>query len=89
MRIKSGFVIEKVGNSYLAVATGARAATFRALIRLNATGAFLWNLLAERDMTESELLSRMLEEYEVTEELAAQDISKFIDLLKKAEILDA
>ena len=89
MKIKTGFVIEQVGNSYLAVATGERAATFRALIRLNGTGAFLWRLLAENDMSEADLLSCMLEEYDVTEELASRDIATFIDLLKKADILDA
>ena len=89
MKIKSGFVIEQVGNSYLAVATGERASTFRALIRLNATGAFLWRLLAEKNMSSEELLSSMLEEYDVTEELAKQDIAKFVELLEKADILDA
>ena len=89
MKIKSGFVIEQVGGSYLAVATGERAASFRALIRLNDTGAFLWRLLSEGDMTKEELLSRMLEEYDVTEELAKRDITKFLEMLLKADILDA
>lgn len=89
MKIKSGFVIEQVGGSYLAVATGERAASFRALIRLNDTGAFLWKLLSEGDMTKEELLSRMLEEYDVTEELAKRDITKFLEMLLKADILDA
>ena len=89
MKIKSGFVIEQVGSSYLAVATGERASTFRALIRLNGTGAFLWRLLTEKDMSVDELLSCMLNEYDVTEELAKKDIEKFVELLEKADILDA
>ena len=88
MKIKSGFVIEQVGGAYLAVATGERAATFRALVRLNGTGAFLWRLIAENDMTEEELLSSMLEEYDVEEQRAKHDIANFLDTLKKADILD-
>ena len=47
MRIKEGFVLEKVGDGYLAVAVGGRADSFSGLVRLNSTGAFLWNNLAE------------------------------------------
>ena len=89
MRIKNGFVIEKVGASYLAVATGERASEFNALIRLNGTGAFLWNLLSEQDRTDEELLSLMLEEYEVDREIAKKDIEMFKNQLLKGGLLDA
>ena len=88
MKIKSGFVIQQVGSSYLAVATGERASEFRALVRLNGTGAFLWKLLAEGDKTEDELLSSMLDEYDVTEQIARRDISAFHKTLAEAGILD-
>ena len=55
MKIKEGFVVEKVGNAYLAVAVGERADNFNALIHMNSTGAYIWEKLAERDMTEGEL----------------------------------
>ena len=55
MKIKSGFVLEKVGGGYLAVAVGARAREFSGLVRMNGTGAFLWNKLCEADMTVEEL----------------------------------
>lgn len=89
MKIKSGFVIEQVGSSYLAVATGERAASFRALVRLNSTGAFLWGLLSEGDITRDELVDKMLEEYDVERPLAERDIDNFISMLEKAEILNA
>ena len=88
MKIKSGFVIQQVGSSYLAVATGERASEFRALVRLNGTGAFLWNLLAESEKTEEELLAAVLDEYDVTEELALRDIRAFHKTLLDTGILD-
>ena len=39
MRIKSGFVLEKVGEEYLAVAVGERAKEFSGFVRLNGSGA--------------------------------------------------
>ncbi len=88
MKIKSGFVVEKVGNRYLAVAIGERADDFNALIRMNGTGAFLWNLLAEKDMTKDELLSAMLDEYDVDTERAKADILAFLAALRGAGLLD-
>jgi len=89
MKIKEGFVIEKVGASYLAVATGKIADEFHALVRLNSTGAFLWYKLAEGERTEEELLALMLDEYDVSEEIARADIAGFVKSLADAGILDA
>ena len=41
VKIKSGFVLEEVGGSYLAVAVGEDSSQFSSLVKLNATGAFL------------------------------------------------
>ena len=88
MKIKEGFVIEKVGATYLAVATGKIASEFHALVRLNSTGAFLWNKLNEADRTEGELISLLLEEYDVTEDIASRDVGAFVKSLRDAGILD-
>ena len=87
MKIKDGFVVEKVGSRYLAVAVGARADEFNALIRMNSTGAFLWSLLAEADVTRDELVSHMVAEYEVSAEKAASDIDLFLAKLRDVGLL--
>lgn len=89
MKIKSGFVLEKVGGGYLAVAVGARAREFSGLVRMNGTGAFLWNKLCEADMTVEELLSAVMAEYEgVPEEQALSDIIAFRDKLMENGIIE-
>ena len=88
MKIKSGFVVEKVGSKYLAVAVGERADEFNALIRMNETGVFLWNLLADNDLNKEELLSLLLKEYEVDKERAETDILAFLHKLREAGLLD-
>lgn len=88
MKIKEGFVVEKVGNAYLAVAVGERADSFNALIRMNSTGAYIWEKLAERDMTEGELLAVMKAEYDAPEELLLRDISAFVNKLREGGLLD-
>ena len=88
MKIKSGFVLEKVGNGYLAVAVGERAKEFAGLVRMNGTGAFLWNLLADKDMTREELLAAVLAEYEVEEAQALSDIMSFEKKLSENGIFE-
>lgn len=82
MKLKSGFVLEEVAGTYLAVAVGERAEELKVLIKLNSTGAFLWNVLAERDVTESELVDALLSEYEVSRELAEKSVGDFVKAVR-------
>ncbi len=86
MKIKSGFVLEEVGGSYIAVAVGANASN--ALIKMNGTGAFLWRLLDGTDMSEDSLVSALTAEYEVGEDIARRDALVFVDKLRQAGLLD-
>ena len=88
MKIKSGFVLEKVGGAYLAVAVGSRTKDFNGLVRMNGTGAFLWGLLADKDMTKEELLDKVLAEYDVEREQAEGDIEAFEKTLRDNGILE-
>ncbi len=88
MKIKDGFVIEKVGDGYLAVAVGERAEEFSGLVRMNSTGAFLWKLIEERDLSSEELLDALLREYDVDKETASADIARFERQLSEGGILE-
>ena len=88
MKIKSGFIVEKVGSRYLAVAVGERADDFNALIRMNGTGAFIWNSLAECNRSEEELVGLLVSEFDVSRERAAADVSAFVTRLAEAGLLD-
>ncbi|MBO4308428.1 MAG: PqqD family protein [Clostridia bacterium] len=81
MQIKSDFTIQKVGNSYIAVAVGETSKTFHAMIKLNETGAFLWKKLAENDLTEEQLTNALLNEYDVDRETAARDVRAIVESL--------
>ena len=88
MKIKEGFVIEKVGTSYLAVAVGERAAEFSSMVRLNSTGAFLWNCLAEANLTHEELVDKVVAAYEVERSIVLADVLAFEKTLKDNGILE-
>ena len=87
MRIKSGFVLEEVGGTYLAVAVGDRAEELRVLIKLNSTGAFLWNL-ASGDVTEDHLVEEMMTNYGIDRSIAQRDVTAFVAKLREGGLLD-
>ncbi len=87
MRINQDFTIQKVGGSYMAVAVGETSKNFHGMVRLNETGAFLWNKMTEQDCSEEDLVNMLLEEYEIDRETAAKDVRKMIESLKAYPIL--
>lgn len=87
MRVKNGFVMRQLGEEYVVVPVGAAVDQFQGMIRLNETGAFLWKRL-QSDSTEVDLLQALQAEYDVSEEKAASDLEKFLDILKEEGILE-
>ncbi|MBQ9806933.1 MAG: PqqD family protein [Clostridia bacterium] len=88
MKIHSDFTIQKVGTSYVAVPIGETSKTFHAMLRLNETGAFLWNLMAEKDCTEEELVEAMLAEYEVEREVVERDVHALVELMREKNLFE-
>lgn len=86
MKIKSGFVVRKIADQYLAVPVGPRSKELHGMIGLNETAVFLWNLLQE-DKTESELVEALLSEYQVDEDKASHSVKHFHELLKNEGVL--
>ena len=87
MKIKKDFILRKVADSYVVVPVGKMTLDFNGIINLNETGAFLFGLLQDGADRE-ELIAKMLEEYDVTEERAASDIDILIEKVKAADVLE-
>ena len=86
MRIKNDFILRQVADNYLVVAVGDAVKDFNGIINLNETGAFLWKIL-ENGATEEELVKKLTEEYDVTEETAKRDVGTFVAKLAEANLL--
>ena len=86
MKLKSGFILREIAGSSIIVPVGERVKEFNGVINLNDTGVFLWKIL-EKGATAEEMVSALLNEYEVEKEVAEKDVSKFIGKLKEAKLL--
>lgn len=68
----------------MVVAVGPASREFCGMIRMNATGAFLWNALAA-GTTEDALVQKMLEHYDrLNEQTARRDLQRFVETLAPA-----
>ncbi len=86
MRIKDGFVLKEIAGVNVVVPIASQMISFKAIISLNESGAFLWKQL-ESEKTEEELLKAFLSEYDIDETTAKNDITEFLSNMKKADLL--
>lgn len=84
LKIKPGYIVKKVMNSYMLVSTEGESTTMQTM---NETGAFLWSLL-EGDTTVEEMTEKMVAEYEIDRNTAKGDIEAFIKKLQASDLLD-
>ena len=86
MKIKKELVKRDIAGDTVLVPIGKTVYDSNGLYVLNEMGAFLWEHL-ETAASEEELLSAILEEYEIAEEVARQDLREFLDKLRGMGIL--
>ena len=86
MEIKLDFVLREIAGDLLLVPAGQTALDLNGMIILNEVGGEVWKLLPEV-ADEEELISRLLEEYDVQEEVLLQDVDSFLAELRALNIL--
>ncbi len=87
MKIKEGYMIREVAGHYVVVPVGDAALDFNGMINLNETGALLWKTLLE-DADGEKLVSALLAEYDVAEDVAQKDVEQFIIKMREANLID-
>lgn len=83
MKIKSGFVLRQVADTWVVLPLNRNVLNFDGMLTLNESGAFLWKLL-ERGAERGSLADAMTSEYNVPIEQVLIDVDEFIAKLDKA-----
>lgn len=86
MKVEKEFVLREIAGEFVIIPTGKTVLSFNGLITVNEVGAFLWNLL-QQDVTMEELVKHVLDEYDVNEDVAREDIQEYLDTLARGGIL--
>ena len=85
-RAKEDFVHRKVAGNDVLISIGANVANFNGYITLNPTASFLWDALQQPQSADT-LTSLLTEEFEVSEELARNDVTLFLEMLLGKEMI--
>ena len=88
MKIKKGFMLRKVAGNPVVVAIGPAAETLRGIIKLNTSGAMMWELL-KTGAEKEDLAAALVKEYEIPAEQAAADVDVFVASLNDIGCIEA
>lgn len=81
MKRSTDFLLRDVAGTLVIVPVGAAVSVFPGMITLNATGAYLWELLETEQSVET-LTDALVARYEVDGEKARADVEAFLTKLK-------
>ena len=86
MKFKKEFMIREIVGETILIPMGDSNNHFNGIITINELGKFIWeNLESSKD--EEALLHKILEEYEVEEKEAKEDLDEFLDKLRQVDII--
>lgn len=87
MKIKDGYMLDEIGGQKIAVSLEQGPDKFNGMIKLNGTGAFLWEAL-QQEIEEDALALAFAEHYGIELSVAKKDMKGFLELLDKNGILE-
>ena len=87
MKINKEFILREIAGEYILVPVGSTSLEFNGLISINEVGVLIWQEL-QKECDVSNIVSKILEEYEIDEETAYKDVEEFILNLKKNKIIE-
>ncbi len=88
MKIKEGFVLRRVLDEAIVIASGKASRDFHGMVKLNDSAADIWEWIAE-GLSETEIAARLAEKYELPAEKAKADTAAMISQMSEAGLLEA
>ena len=86
MKLEKEFVLREIAGDYVIIPVGKTVIEFNGLITVNEVGVSIWNML-QNEVTFDQIVQGILNEYEVEESVAREDIREFLDQLIDRGIL--
>ena len=87
MKIKQGFVMRDVAGQAVAIATGEASKSFHGMVKLNDTGAVIWNGI-QKGLDEAEIAEQLAAGYDVEADQALKDVESFIARMRDAGLVE-
>lgn len=86
MKINKDFMIREIADETVLVPTGKASQNFNGMISINEVGSFILHNI-EDCKNEDEIISRVIDEFEVDENMAREDTREFIEQLLEIGVI--
>lgn len=86
MRIKQGIIVQKIEDEYVLIDSGVVEPAFHGMIKLNAMGKEIVDILSKQDMSLDELVRAILVKYEASYEEVYASVQQFIMTLSNTPV---
>ncbi len=87
MKAREGFILRNLAGEYLLMPKGEKIKNYDSVVLMNELSAFVWGKL-QNPVTRSDLLEAVLNEYDVDEKTAREDLDGLLAELKEAGVID-
>lgn len=88
MKTRKGYTLRSLGKEFILVAEGLEAVDFSRMISMNESAAFLWKAVEDKDFEAETLVGFLLDEYDITQEVAEKDVESLLQTWKEANIIE-
>lgn len=88
MKIKDGFVLRTICGNTVVVGEGLSQVNFSKIVSLNPTAAYLWESVVGKDFTVEDMTALLLDEYDVTPEVASKDAASLAKSWTEAGLVE-
>lgn len=86
MKVKYEFCIREIAGDYILVPLGEAALAFSGMVTTNEVGILIWKEL-QNGTTREQLITAVLNEFEIDEKTAASDVDEFLKQLEQLDLL--
>ncbi len=87
MKIKEGFVLRRVLDEAIVIASGKASHDFHGMVKLNDSAADIWEWIAG-GLEEEKIAARLAEKYELSAEKAKADTAAMIAQMTESGLLE-
>ncbi len=87
LKAKSGFILRNIMGEYMLMPIGDNIGKYNGVVLLNDVSAFLWKKL-EHPVSRDDLLAALLDQYQVDEATAANDLDLLLEKLRSFDVIE-
>ena len=87
MKLKTDYKVRKIAGESVIVRMGTKSVNMTSIISLNSTSEWLWEQLMGEQFDVEKVADLLTAEYEVSCEVALTDAEKWIEMLRKADLV--